>query len=69
MVFVRKEQHLPRCWTEKAPAGSKTDPQLPKAETISNTGSWHLCDVMLIIEFIIIYRVKNDIQQLRESRL
>lgn len=37
VVFVRKEQDLPECWTEQAPAGSKTAPELPKEETVSNT--------------------------------
>ena len=36
---VRRCQKLPPCPTEPMPAGSKTDPRLAKAESISNGGS------------------------------
>ena len=43
VAFVRRHQKLPLYWTEPVPAGSKTDPPLPKTEPISNT-----CDPSVI---------------------
>lgn len=36
MASVRRHQELPLCQTEMFPAGSKTDPLLPKAEPLSS---------------------------------
>lgn len=38
VAFVRRHQKLPLYWTEAVPAGSKTDPLLPKADPNSDTG-------------------------------
>lgn len=47
VVFVKKEQEQPQCWTEQSPAGSKTNPQLPKADTVSNAGGTSLITRLL----------------------
>lgn len=39
MTSVREHQDLPLCQTEPVPAGSKLDPLLAEAESISNVGS------------------------------
>lgn len=54
LVLVRKEKDLLRCWTEQAPAGSKTDPTAAQSWH-SSTSGWHLCDDMFIIELKMIH--------------
>ena len=39
VASMRRLQKLPPCQTEPVPAGSKTAPPLPKAESISDVGS------------------------------
>ena len=39
MASVRTHQELPPCQSAPVPAGSKIDPPLPKAESISDVGS------------------------------
>lgn len=38
VASVRRHQGLPPCQTEPAPDGSKTDPVLPKAEPMTDSG-------------------------------